>query len=1184
MTTYSNPWLGLMTYTEGQPLYGRTEEIKTLSSYILQSDQTIVYGRSGIGKSSLLNAGVFPLARRQGYYPLNIRFQHHSSVSYLGQISNALSAEPLEIIQLVPRIEDHEETLWEYFHRHRFLLPDGNEVKPLIVLDQFEEIFTLARDKERVKDFFCQLGDLLNHVTPDYINDAQLSVSNFTNSKKAETSSPSNKPTPQSENITETPDDLLQLNFDGSFLESMAADTADYLTTSNFHFVIIIREDYLAFLEHATLRIPSLRYNRYFLQPINEEQALEIITQPQPGLVSRDVARLIIENVTNRTDFDFDGRPEIPVDSAVLSLFLERLYNKMHEQGESILTAELISQYGGDIIKDFYLSSIEGLPQHMVEYLEDSLITNDGHRENVSVSSATSDGPLTESFISLLCGEDATDRTRRLLRRFNYAGADRIEFLHDILCPVIIERRLQRMETRRLEEVKAAAEKERQRMRRTARLLMGGLLGLVTIVLGIYFAYFHVYSSDYVAFTRINGWPVGIELARSTSQSPLYYRLTRTGIFGPYTDVEICSSNPCLPQTPRLIMPELYSDNTNDPVAQRFEKLLSRVTHIHFEANAEGQINREMVMDKDTTLFVISYFHVGSSPQAWLRLMTSSGQSLPFRQNGADRIKQRWDEQGRISDLMFFDSDGICQPVAGGVQACAIHYHNDGSISSYKLNEYGNMMPIAANVITTRISSDSIIITYAHATSTADSLPTPVLLPGGYARCVMLPTERIYYAKDFTSPIARQRLVLDNHGNVTEEAITEGRLAATVPPLVRYKYDPRTGYVSSVKRLAKNGQPFTGAGASRERWDYDADGQVILHERYLAEKLMYSRAIKHEGNVITTTICDMSSNSNKYVVRVDSILGDTISTNWFGAGNMPLNYDDPADNTEAYHRKLSIRIQNDTTTIDTHYFIVTNDGCQQRRPAHINSVGIASSWYRDIQTLDEDGNLLTIQRLDADEVVIKSMIYYYQNGQHVARAAMGVDGTPVRCPNWEEDGFGYYKIFYSVDFRGRFVSVSPVDEWNQHSLFYDPTIQGYQRVEFTDMYGWETRAQDNNDVFLINDHYRQFVFKPDTTGTSIALPYLHVLNRRSPLYEAGLRDGDRITRVGSWQLGQPAEALATAWQLLTTVGGRIIVRRPTSLGFEPFEITLHPTDADNLHAEYHILKLTNSELNRWNAQ
>ena len=59
MKEMKNPWLGLKTYEEGQILYGRTEEINTLSQNILFNIQTVIYGKSGIGKSSILNAGVF---------------------------------------------------------------------------------------------------------------------------------------------------------------------------------------------------------------------------------------------------------------------------------------------------------------------------------------------------------------------------------------------------------------------------------------------------------------------------------------------------------------------------------------------------------------------------------------------------------------------------------------------------------------------------------------------------------------------------------------------------------------------------------------------------------------------------------------------------------------------------------------------------------------------------------------------------------------------------------------------------------------------------------------------------------------------------------------------------------------------------------------------------------------------
>lgn len=64
-----NPWLGLKSYSEGKRLYGRDSDIDDLSQKIIYNTQTVIYGKSGIGKSSLLKAGIFPILRRNGFSP-----------------------------------------------------------------------------------------------------------------------------------------------------------------------------------------------------------------------------------------------------------------------------------------------------------------------------------------------------------------------------------------------------------------------------------------------------------------------------------------------------------------------------------------------------------------------------------------------------------------------------------------------------------------------------------------------------------------------------------------------------------------------------------------------------------------------------------------------------------------------------------------------------------------------------------------------------------------------------------------------------------------------------------------------------------------------------------------------------------------------------------------------------------
>ena len=68
-----NPWLGLESYKEGEVLYGRDDDIRDLTQCVLNDIDTLLYGKSGIGKSSILNAGILPAARRNGYIPIMVR-------------------------------------------------------------------------------------------------------------------------------------------------------------------------------------------------------------------------------------------------------------------------------------------------------------------------------------------------------------------------------------------------------------------------------------------------------------------------------------------------------------------------------------------------------------------------------------------------------------------------------------------------------------------------------------------------------------------------------------------------------------------------------------------------------------------------------------------------------------------------------------------------------------------------------------------------------------------------------------------------------------------------------------------------------------------------------------------------------------------------------------------------------
>lgn len=464
-----NPWLGLESYKEGEILYGRDDDIRDLSQCVLNDTDTLLYGKSGIGKSSILNAGILPAARRNGYLPVLIRLSHKEKHSYLHQINQAILNAILysltgdfgtdvsitngvhalndaqSLIREVVSCKDTEaESFYEYFHRHTFHNANGDRLKLLIIFDQFEEIFTLQDDVQKKKNFFTHLADLLNDIMPDELQ------------QKVEISSDT-----QEEIIVGGESDFENI-FDDLNL-GIENSLPEYVTDNDVHFVFTIREDFLSEFEYYSAAIPSLKQNRYGLRPINEEQAAQIILRPVPELIDKSVAKLIIEKITGKKDFKIDGVPEIEVDSAVLSLYLNRLYEA--KEGKAI-TRELVEQKGGEIISDFYNDALSDISDSTIEYLEDMLLNGQGRRENITVYDAINDGNISEQELDILCNK------KKILRQFNYAGDLRIEYIHDILCPEVKERKKQRelileqeLERKRQEKEKQELLQERERER-----------------------------------------------------------------------------------------------------------------------------------------------------------------------------------------------------------------------------------------------------------------------------------------------------------------------------------------------------------------------------------------------------------------------------------------------------------------------------------------------------------------------------------------------------------------------------------------------------------------------------------------------------------------------------------------------------------------------------------------------
>src|SRR5262249_30278707 len=144
-----SPWLGLLPFTEGTQrfFFGRDAEIREIFLRVRDHTLTVLFGQSGLGKSSLLGAGLVPKLRADGFRPALLRMHYKAGDQpLLDQVRDALAAACAGEDAPAPEwlAKWNGATLWELFHS-RSLTPDRLAAAPPVLLfDQFEEIFTIG--------------------------------------------------------------------------------------------------------------------------------------------------------------------------------------------------------------------------------------------------------------------------------------------------------------------------------------------------------------------------------------------------------------------------------------------------------------------------------------------------------------------------------------------------------------------------------------------------------------------------------------------------------------------------------------------------------------------------------------------------------------------------------------------------------------------------------------------------------------------------------------------------------------------------------------------------------------------------------------------------------------------------------------------------------------------------------
>jgi hypothetical protein len=420
--------------TDRELFRGRREEIDDVLHSILSVDLFVVYAISGVGKTSLLTAGVLEPLRQRQFFPVVLRLNDPTCppVALIeGQIRSAADKADGIKVERHPSVRDVvPTTLWD--------LLGGLEVwrnntlqQLVLIFDQFEELFTLDWSDDQRDEFIQQLGDVVRrHVAQ-----------------------------PERERGSQLPPPDVKIT-------------------------LIIREDSLGELEALAAHVPQILRHRFRLGGLSPAQAQAAIREP----AALDDARLVTRRFSYSDDatqaiLDFlrareSGRGTAlsrSIDPSQLQIICQHVERSIvpskRSDGDSDSTVAISeADFGGHvglerILRDFYRNELAAFPSRqrvLVRHLcERGLINRSGRRLSLEEGQICAEFGLTKPMLAKLVD-------RRLLRAEPRVGSVYYELAHDTLTAPILAHR---------DEVRSA------RRRRWRRVLVGALgLGLAAAV------------------------------------------------------------------------------------------------------------------------------------------------------------------------------------------------------------------------------------------------------------------------------------------------------------------------------------------------------------------------------------------------------------------------------------------------------------------------------------------------------------------------------------------------------------------------------------------------------------------------------------------------------------------------------------------------------------------------------
>jgi tetratricopeptide (TPR) repeat protein len=438
-----SPWLGLRSFTEENQNYffGRGDELQDFFERVLHKTLCVLFGRSGLGKTSLIQAGLVPRLREAGFLPVTVRIRYDVEAATVStQMIEALSRALHSAGQTGVASLEGSPDLWLLLHdpKHGFVDSDGRPaVRPVFIFDQFEEIFTLGDKQRRIADDFREmLAALIENRMPESVRE-QIAA------------------------------------------DEQLADRVSY-RAQPARVLLSLREDFLHLLERWRWQLPSLMENRLELRPLSGLQAVRAIVEPaslrpgKPSIISPELARSIVRFVAGAQESV--SLDEIDVVPPLLSLVCAELNAQRLASGEEVVTADQLQGHSDDILERFYTNAFAEHSPAIRAFVEDRLISEAGYRQAVTLDTAEAElaraGMASEAVT--LAIKDLVERRLLVVEERN--GVRRIELTHDVLTAVALASRMARHEREAAARLAAEQRERWRRQRRIASIVVAGLL------------------------------------------------------------------------------------------------------------------------------------------------------------------------------------------------------------------------------------------------------------------------------------------------------------------------------------------------------------------------------------------------------------------------------------------------------------------------------------------------------------------------------------------------------------------------------------------------------------------------------------------------------------------------------------------------------------------------------------